>query len=282
MDARTGVLKKKMKKIFFLLSIIIFCNISVFSLSPEEEYDYLYKDIRNVSTFGYKCTLEDSGKSEGIPVFNQGAFQRTSTTTDFAVMGKVFFKVLDESGNAFYTRYGHLNFTNDFRLVILCNDKKYYLPVKSLQESFLLEELRIYRNGKIESKYMKKNNIIETEELGNIQLYEITDENIASYDGFVIQTKKEPKKITEEEFGEFYQGFLEQSNVFLPSTLIRMLFLLEQMDDSQIKCKETKKYIIKYLMETDFQENFRKGLENELYTLNELDRYTFFLERNYN
>ena len=46
--------------------------------------------------------------------------------------------------------------------------------------------------------------------------------------------------------------------------------------------KETKKYIIKYLMETDFQENFRKGLENELYTLNELDRYTFFLERNYN
>ena len=69
---------------------------------------------------------------------------------------------------------------------------------------------------------------------------------------------------------------------FLPSTLIRMLFLLEQMDDSQIKCKETKKYIIKYLMETDFQENFRKGLENELYTLNELDRYTFFLERNYN
>ena len=67
-----------MKKIFFLLYIIIFCNISVFSLSPEEEYDYLYKDIRNVSTFGYKCTLEDSGKSEGIPVFNQGAFQRTS------------------------------------------------------------------------------------------------------------------------------------------------------------------------------------------------------------
>ena len=46
--------------------------------------------------------------------------------------------------------------------------------------------------------------------------------------------------------------------------------------------KETKKYIIKYLMKTDFQENFRKGLENELYTLNELDRYTFFLERNYN
>ena len=129
---------------------------------------------------------------------------------------------------------------------------------------------------------MKKNNIIETEELGNIQLYEITDENIASYDGFVIQTKKEPKRITEEEFGEFYQGFLEQSNVFLTSTLIRMLFLLEQMDDFQIKCKETKKYIIKYLMETDFQENFRKGLENELYTLNELDRYTFFLERNYN
>ena len=46
--------------------------------------------------------------------------------------------------------------------------------------------------------------------------------------------------------------------------------------------QRNKKYIIKYLMETDFQENFRKGLENELYTLNELDRYTFFLERNYN
>ncbi len=271
-----------MKRIFFIFCMSIFCILSGFTLSPEEEYDFLYTDIRNIGTFGYKCTLEDSGKSKGIPIFNQGALQKTAATFDFAVVGKGFFKVLDENGKVFYTRYGHLHFTTDFQLVILCNEKTYFLPIKSLESSFLLENLKIYRNGKFESQYVEKNNTIETEELGNIQLYDITVENIASYNGLVIQTKEDPPKITEEDAGEFYQGFLEQSNVFLTPTLLRMLFLLEQMNDSQIKCKETKTYIIKHLIENNFQENFRKGLEENLYTFKDLDSYTFFLERNYN
>lgn len=57
MDARIGALKEKMKRIFFIFYIIIFCIISAFALSPEEEYDCLYKDLRNFSTFGYKGTL---------------------------------------------------------------------------------------------------------------------------------------------------------------------------------------------------------------------------------
>ena len=77
MDARIGALKEKMKRIFFIFYIIIFCIISAFALSPEEEYDCLYKDLRNLSTFGYKGTLDyNTGKSDGTPILTQGCFRR--------------------------------------------------------------------------------------------------------------------------------------------------------------------------------------------------------------
>ena len=63
-----------------------------------------------------------------------------------------------------------------------------------------------------------------------------------------------------------------------------MLFLLEQMDETFVKCKETKIYIIKHLMKTDFQEYYQKLLTDDIlgiHNLKYLDDFTIFLERNY-
>ena len=282
MDARIGALKEKMKRIFFIFYIIIFCIISAFALNPEEEYDCLYKDLRNLSTFGYKDTLDyNTGKSDGTPILTQGRFYQTSLNTDFAINGKGFFKVLDENGKIFYSRYGYLIINTDSRLAIRCNNKIYYLPVEPLPDSYSYEEIRIYSNGNIASKYYTGNNSKVSKVLGTIELYDITADNIKSYDGFVIQTKNEPEKIQN---GRIIQGVLEGSSVYLNQTLLRMLFLLEQMDKTLVKCKETKIYIIKHLMETDFQEYYQKLLTDDIlgiHNLKYLDGFTVFLERNY-
>ena len=63
-----------------------------------------------------------------------------------------------------------------------------------------------------------------------------------------------------------------------------MLFLLEQMDKTLVKCKETKIYIIKHLMKTDFQEYYQQLLTDDIlgiHNLKYLDDFTIFLERNY-
>ena len=60
-----------------------------------------------------------------------------------------------------------------------------------------------------------------------------------------------------------------------------MLFLTEQMDDSQIKCKETKTYILKHLLDTDFQGNLKKKTSENISDSTDLDNYILFLERNY-
>lgn len=229
-----------MKKIIFILYIILFCLIAAFTLSPEKEYDFLYKDLIHVNTFAYKTSLDDSGKSEGIPSFIQGAL------------------------------FG-----------IRCNDKTYFLPFEKLPESFLAESLKISRNGKIIIKFITDKNTTMSKEIGIINLYDIKTENIENYDGFVIKTKKEPEKLSEEKSGNFYQNFLETSNASLPSILLRMLFLTEQMDDSQIKCKETKTYILKHLLDTDFQGNLKKKTSENISDSTDLDNYILFLERNY-
>ena len=235
-----------------------------------------------MSTFGYKGTLDyNTGKSDGTPILTQGCFYQTSLNTDFAINGKGFFKVLDENGKIFYTRYGYLIINTDSRLAIRCNNKIYYLSVESLPNSYSYEEIRIYSNGNIESKYYMGNNSKVSKVLGTIELYDITADNIKSYDGFVIQTKNEPEKIQN---GRIIQGVLEGSSVYLNQTLLRMLFLLEQMDETFVKCKETKIYIIKHLMKTDFQEYYQKLLTDDIlgiHNLKYLDGFTIFLERNY-
>jgi len=272
-----------MKKSLLIICLILQCVVFSFAISPEEEYDVLYKDLRNISTSGYKATYNyDTGKSDGIPILSQGNLQSTSVYTDFAVLGPGFFKVIDEDGKLFYTRFGNLFITPDNRLAIRCERKKYYyLMLDPLPAAYLPDEIRIYSNGNVEVKYYMDKNSKASKVIGKIDLYDIKVDNIRTYDGILIKTKKEPELIKDI---HLVQGTLELSTVYLSETFIRMLFLLEHMDESQVKCKETKIYIIKYLMGRDFQEHYHRLLSEDvvgLTNLNYLDGFTIFLERNY-
>ena len=102
------------------------------------------------------------------------------------------------------------------------------------------------------------------------------------YDGYLIKTKSSPAAINEP---HFEIGTLEQSNVIIDKILIRMLFVIEKLDDSKIKQKETKRYLIQKMLDPDFIRVKLFGYFYEehpfLDDISGLKDYVHFLERNY-
>lgn len=268
-----------MKKFLSKLILILFC-INAYSISPEEEYDFLLKDLRNYSTYGYKRTYDwDSDRSEGEIYFSQGNLQSTENYLDIAVQGNGFFKVSDSDGNSYYTRYGRLDYDNEFRaLFIEVNNKKYFLDLKLLPDYHLVtDQIRILMDGSVECLISGKK-----ENFGKIILYEITDDNVDSYDGYLVKTKSNPEIIDN---SHIIMGALEMSNLIIDKILIRMLFVIEELDDSQIAQKETKKYLIQKMLDPNFM---RVKLFGYFYEQNPrmddisgLKDYVHFLERSY-
>ena len=77
--------------------------------------------------------------------------------------------------------------------------------------------------------------------IDKIVLYDIRETDIDFYDGYLIKTKASPEVINDT---HFIMGALEMSNVLIDKVLIRMLFVIDKLDDSKIKQKEIKKYLI--------------------------------------
>ena len=270
-----------MKKIAIITLILnIFCVLA-FSLSPEEEYDFLFMDLSNAFINGYKCTFDISTlKSEGKRQFAQGSLYCTKHDCDIAVLGDGFFKVKDSARNEFYTRYGELKVDMEGRLVIQPDEKIYFLDVSALPESYT--KITIQRDGSVECDFIRPDNSEGHIVVGKIELYEIVNDGLETDDGLIFKTKTTPKKIRE---AHIIAGFLETSVVCLDETLLRMLFLLDKMDDEKIKQKETKKYIIQKLLDMDFRRCILFGYfykENpKLANSAAWKNYARFLERNY-
>ena len=314
------------KKNLMLIIFLFLCS-HLYCLSPEDEYDFLLKDLYNYSTYGYKRTYDfDADKSFGIINFDQGSIQLTNNNLDIAIMGNGFFKVKDDKGNEYYTRYGILKY--DFETRSLCINVKnvtYFLDVKPLPEynNLSIDKIRIRRDGSVEcviiedkesvkedkkislsEKFESKNGLngkiirdekyseiltdkIEKKEekketIDKIILYNIVETNIDSYDGYLLKTKVSPDTI---DASEILEGALEMSNVGIDNVLIRMLFIIEKLDDSKIKQKEVKKYLIKKMLDPDF---VRVKLFGYFYEENPIMKdisglmdYIHFLEREY-
>lgn len=314
------------KKNLILIIFLFLCS-HLYCLSPEEEYDFLLKDLYNYSTYGYKRTYDfDADKSFGIINFGQGNIQSTNNNLDIAIMGNGFFKVKDDRGNEYYTRYGILKYDFETRsLCIYVKNVKYFLDLKPLPEyiNLSLDKIRIRRDGSVEcviiedrksvkndkkislsEKFESKNGLnveiirgekypeiltdkIEKKEekketIDKIILYNIVETNIDSYDGYLLKTKVSPDTI---DAAEILEGALEMSNVGIDSVLIRMLFIIEKLDDSKIKQKEVKKYLIKKMLNPDFVRVKLFGYfyeENPIMDdISGLIDYIHFLEREY-
>lgn len=315
------------KKSLILIIFLFLCS-HLYCLSPEDEYDFLLKDLYNYSTYGYKRTYDfDADKSFGIINFDQGSIQLTNNNLDIAIMGNGFFKVKDDKGNEYYTRYGILKY--DFETRSLCINVKnvtYFLDVKPLPEynNLSIDNIRVRRDGSVECvitednesvkddkkislsekfeskdglngkkiiKYEKYSEILtdkiekkeeKKETIDKIILYNIAETDIDSYDGYLLKTKVSPDTI---DASEILEGALEMSNVGIDNVLIRMLFIIEKLDDSKIKQKEVKKYLIKKILDPDFVRVKLFGYfyeENPIIDdISGLEQYIHFLERDY-
>ena len=317
----------EMNKKSFVKMLLLFLSINVYCLSPEEEYDFLIKDLYNYSTCAYKGSFDfDADKSDGKINFSQGSIQVTNNYLDVSVLGNGYFKVKDEKGNAYYTRYGKLWYDSEScSLYVLVDRTKFFLDLKPLPKyAFASDQIRIHRDGSVEcvipeeksngdvgkikplsiSGTFKSKNGLEgktviddekideiinapkkeekRETIDKIILYDIENSNVDFYDGYLIKTKASPAAINEP---HFEIGTLEQSNVIIDKILIRMLFVIEKLDDSKIKQKETKRYLIQKMLDPDFIRVKLFGYFYEehpfLDDISGLKDYVHFLERNY-
>ena len=91
--------------------------------------------------YGYKRNYDTKqDKSDGIIDFSQGNLQQTNNYLDIAIQGKGFFKVKDNNGNIYYTRYGKLGYDNEScSLYILVKDSKYFF-------AYLMREIKNSHN----------------------------------------------------------------------------------------------------------------------------------------
>lgn len=279
------------KKNLFLLLLLFLC-INIYSLSPEEEYDFLIKDLYNYSTYGYKSTFDcEVDKSYGNINLSQGNLQTTNNYLDVAIQGDGYFKVKDTNGNVFYTRYGKLMYDSEScSLYILVNKSKYYLDFPILPKySVLCDQIKILMDGSVEcliqeninltnEDLMNKLSDIMKQKRGLSRKILIDNEKISKLE--IIEQPKERKEIIDkivlynidESNIDFYDGYLiktktppdticssyfiegalEMSNVYLDRVLIRMLFVIDKLDSDKIKHKEVKKYLIQKMLDPDF------------------------------
>lgn len=312
--------KKSIIKIIFL-----FLSINAYCLSPEEEYDFLIKDLYNYSTYAYKRTFDfDADKTDGIINLSQGNVQATNNYLDIAIQGDGYFKVKDEKGNVYYTRYGKLGYDSEYcSLYVLVDKRKFFLDLKPLPKYvFVFDQIRILRDGSVEciipeeksngndgliksmsgmfelknglsgktgidderiDEIIKEQKKEEKKEIiDKIILYNIEETDIDFYDGYLIKTKASPEVINDT---HFIMGALEMSNVLIDKVLIRMLFIIEKLDDSKIKQKEVKKYLIQKMLDPDFIRVKLFGYFYEehpnLDDISGLKKYVHFLERTY-
>lgn len=270
-----------MKKIiaFLLVNLLIF---SVFALSPSEEYDYLLNNLIHYDTNGYKYNCDSKID------FAQGQLVYSVIPTSFAIIGDGYFKVLDSDNQEFFTRNGDILIDKDSRMVILCDDKIYYLPFDSLPPAYT--NIEIKGDGTVLCTYIIDNSTAETKFIGKIDLYCMSNDDVETYDGYVIKTKNSLQQKCNE--SEIKQGFLEESNISFDFILLRMLFCLEKMNSKQIKAKNVKEFIIKELLNIDRREQLYFG---QIYpegpvgvygpvpvlTQFSIDMYLSFLKRDY-
>ena len=128
------------RKISFIIIILLFSQyIYADKNDLLDEYNLLYTDLLNFSTWGYKSFFDYNSyqANENINI-SQGSIQITDVPTHFAILGEGFFKIRLENNLIGYTRNGA--FTIDLDGNIRTQKEGYFLYENiHLGESFLPE-----------------------------------------------------------------------------------------------------------------------------------------------
>lgn len=203
----------------------------------QNRLDAISNNIANVNTNGYKrmdVAFEDifyeNMNRRGLPVtdgentelklgssskadlivrnYKDGNLIETGREEDLAISGEGYFKLMDENGNAFYTRDGVFSVDKDGNLVHSSGLK---LDIENFQPKELKKPMYVNENGSIVS---------DGKSIGKINLYDFKDrDSMISAGQNLFKTDSESMKAD----GSIMQGYIESSNVDIAKELTDMM-----------------------------------------------------------
>ena len=207
-------------------------NTTGFKKQRVEFEDLLYQTVRTAGTPATEDTITPVGVQMGHGVkvsatqrlFDQGSLQNTGNSSDIAIQGEGFFRVLQYDGSYAYTRDGSFKIDSWGQLVTSNGLKA--LPEITFPEGFRPETITVSQDGRVTVKVYDIDDPID---VGRIELYRFanpagltaTGENLfkvtpASGDAI-------PGRPGFEGFGKTIHKFLEMSNVSAVSEMVNMI-----------------------------------------------------------
>ena len=194
--------------------------------------DLLYQTQRLAGTPATEVTVVPTGVQVGHGVrpaatqkiFTQGALQATGNTSDLAIEGEGFFRVLQYDGTFGYTRDGSFKIDSNGQLV---NSNGYKLmPDVILPEGFIHDSLAISQDGRITVKVAGSDDPIE---VGQLEIYRFVNpaglESIGENLLKVTNASGDPipGRPGFDGMGKVQQKFLEMSNVSVVKEMVNMI-----------------------------------------------------------
>ncbi|KMT21722.1 flagellar hook-basal body protein [Clostridium cylindrosporum] len=206
-------------------------------ISQQAKMDTVSNNVANSNTIGYKkidvsfseTLKENIRQRNGVPFTNsdnmaqgtgtkvskpfrnskEGTFIDTGRDTDIAISGQGYFKVLDNSGNAYYTRDGSFSIDVLGNFVHSASGMK--LEIQNYKKENLKQPVSISPDGNITSDGLQ---------VGKINLYDFSYKNDMLSQGDNTFTSGERPKAPE---GKMIQGYVEGSNVDMVEELTNMI-----------------------------------------------------------
>ncbi|WP_243281378.1 flagellar hook-basal body complex protein [Clostridium sp. D53t1_180928_C8] len=176
----------------------------------------LYKD--SYPTNDRNATVGTGAKtSNEFRNFTQGSLKKTNISTDIAIDGEGFFRVIRNDNTYAYTRNGEFNVDANGRIVddngnILDiqfeNDKNY------LNSKITSKNLMVNKRGEVFSNYKK---------IGNVNLYVTKGKDDFVYLGDSLFVPKENTQMTMINSSNIMQGHAEMSNVDIKQEMIDLI-----------------------------------------------------------
>ncbi len=207
-------------------------NTSGFKKQRAEFEDLLYQTVKTAGTPATEDTITPVGVQMGHGsklaatqrIFEQGSLQQTGVTSDIAIQGEGFFRVLQYDGTYAYTRDGSFKIDSDRQLVT--SNGLRVLPEIVFPEGYIERSINISRDGRVSVKVGEQDDPIE---VGQIELYRFQNNAGLSAEGTNLFKQSPasgdaiPGRPGFNGFGKTEHKFLEMSNVSSISEMVNMI-----------------------------------------------------------
>jgi len=207
-------------------------NTSGYKKQRVEFEDLLYQTVKTAGTPATEDTITPVGVQMGhgvkvastLRMFDQGSLQNTGNSSDLAIQGEGFFRVLQYDGSYAYTRDGSFKIDAD-RQLVTSNGLK-VLPELTFPDGYRQDTINISQDGRVTVRVADLDDPVE---VGQVELYRFQNPAGLSSVGENLykQTPASGNSIAGrpgfEGFGKSIHKMLEMSNVSTVSEMVSMI-----------------------------------------------------------